>query len=75
MDKQIIKKIIMKRHSIFIAALLAATTCGAQSFDTKYARPLGDVLSDVAKRFNVKLKFNVDTAGLKLNYADFRVRP
>lgn len=65
----------MKRHSILIAALLAGTMCQAQTFETKYARPLGDVLNDVAKRFNVKLKFNIDTTGLKLNYADFRVRP
>lgn len=65
----------MKRHSILIAALLVGTMCQAQTFETKYARPLGDVLNDVAKRFNVKLKFNVDTTGLKLNYADFRVRP
>lgn len=65
----------MKKHSLLIAALLAASTCGAQTFETKYARPLGDVLNDVAKRFNVRLKFNVDTTGLKLEYADFRVRP
>ena len=45
----------MKRHSIIIAALLAGTTCQAQSFDTKYARPLGDVLNDMAKRFTVIL--------------------
>lgn len=75
MNKQIIKRVIIGKHPLLITALLAATTCGAQSFDTKYARPLGDVLNDVAKRFNVKLKFNVDTTGLKLNYADFRVRP
>ena len=75
MNKQIIKRVITGKHPLLIAALLAATTCGAQSFDTKYARPLGDVLNDVAKRFNVKLKYNVDTTGLKLNYADFRIRP
>ena len=65
----------MKRNSILIAALFAGTLCQAQTFETKYARPLGDVLNDVAKRFDVRLKFNVDTAGLKLDYADFRVRP
>ena len=75
MNKQIIKRVIIGKHPLLITALSAATTCGAQSFETKYARPLGDVLNDVAKRFNVKLKFNVDTTGLKLNYADFRVRP
>ena len=75
MNKQIIKRVIIGKHPLLITALFAATTCGAQSFETKYARPLGDVLNGVAKRFNVKLKFNVDTTGLKLNYADFRVRP
>ena len=75
MNKQIIKRVIIGKHPLLITALFAATTCGAQSFETKYARPLGDVLNDVAKRFNVKLKFNVDTTGLEHNYADFRVRP
>ena len=32
-------------------------------------------MGDVSKRFGVKLKYNVDTTGLKLTYADFRVRP
>ena len=34
-------------------------------------------MKDVAKRFNVKFKFdsNVDTAGVMLTYADFRIRP
>jgi hypothetical protein len=34
-------------------------------------------MNDVARRFNVKFKFdsNVDTAGVTLTYADFRIRP
>lgn len=50
-------------------------TAGAQTYETKFTRPLSDVLGDVSKRFGVKLKYNVDTTGLKLAYADFRVRP
>ena len=65
----------MKRHSLLIAALIGAAVCQAQTFDSKYARPLGDVLGDVSRRFGIKLKYNVDTTGLKLNYADFRIRP
>lgn len=65
----------MKKNLILSAALLMTTLCQAQTYETKYARPLGDVLNDVAKRFNIRLKYNVDTTGLKLNYADFRVRP
>ena len=50
-------------------------TASAQTYETKYTRPLSDILGDVSKRFGVKLKYNVDTTGLKLTYADFRVRP
>ncbi len=64
----------MKRL-IFPALLFLGIQAGAQTFENKYTRPLGDVLNDVSKRFGVKLKYNVDTTGLKLTYADFRVRP
>jgi len=49
----------------------------AQSFDSQYRRPVSEVMNDVAKRFKVKFKFdsNVDTAGVMLTYADFRIRP
>lgn len=52
-------------------------TANAQkpTFENHYTRPLNDVMADVAKRFGVRFKYNVDTAGLKLPYADFRVRP
>lgn len=64
----------MKRF--FLQALMFySVVAGAQTFDSKYTRPLGDVLNDVSKRFSVKLKYNVDTTGLKLTYADFRIRP
>ena len=52
-----------------------ALGASAQSFETKFARPLGDVLGDIEKRFSIRLKYNVDTTGLKLPYADFRIRP
>lgn len=49
----------------------------AQTFETRYERPVNDLMKDVAKRFGVKFKFdaNVDTVGKRLPYADFRVRP
>lgn len=50
-------------------------SAGAQTFENKFTRPLSDVLNDVSARFGVRLKYNVDTTGLKLAYADFRVRP
>ena len=63
------------RKWILSLALMATVGANSQCFEDKYTRPLGDVLNDVAKRFKVKLKYNVDTTGLKLPYADFRIRP
>lgn len=63
------------RKWILSLALMTAMGANSQCFEDKYTRPLGDVLNDVAKRFKVKLKYNVDTTGLKLSYADFRIRP
>ena len=49
----------------------------AQTLETRYERPVHDLMQDVSKRFGVKFKFdgNVDTVGKRLPYADFRVRP
>ena len=64
----------MRKPILFILFSIALGA-SAQSFETKYVRPLSDVLGDIEKRFNIRLKYNVDTAGLKLTYADFRIRP
>lgn len=64
----------MKRI-IIPTLMLLSMSAGAQTFENKYTRPLSDVLKDVSARFGVRLKYNVDTTGLKLEYADFRVRP
>lgn len=64
----------MKRL-ILPVLLFSCITAGAQTFENKYTRPLGDVLNDVSKRFGIRFKYNVDTTGLKLTYADFRIRP
>ena len=50
-------------------------TCMGQTFETKYERSLHDVMSDVEARFGIRLKYDMDTAGLKVTYADFRIRP
>lgn len=43
--------------------------------DTKFSRPLGGVLNDLATHFHIRYKFQVDTTGLVLPYADSRIRP
>lgn len=64
----------MKRV-IIPALMLLSMSAGAQTFENKFTRPLSDVFNDVSARFGIRLKYNVDTTGLKLAYADFRVRP
>ena len=58
---------------IFLAAV--AINGAAQTFETRYERSVSDLMADVSKRFNVRFKYNVDTVGKRLPYADFRVRP
>ena len=71
---------INKRLLIVIALFtshFSLFTSSAQTYESQYCRPVSDVMKDVAKHFNVKFKFdtNVDTAGVMLTYADFRIRP
>lgn len=54
-----------------------ALGASAQTYETQYRRPISDVMKEVASRFGVKFKYdsNVDTTGVLLSYADFRIRP
>jgi len=47
----------------------------AQTYETRYERSVSDLMTDVGKRFGIRFKYNVDTVGKRLPYADFRVRP
>ena len=67
----------MKKMFLAAALMAVASVATAQTFETRYERPVHDLMQDVAKRFGVRFKFdsNVDTVGKRLPYADFRVRP
>ena len=41
----------------------------------RYTRRLHDVVQDVERRFGIRLRFDMDTVGLLLPYADYRIRP
>ena len=47
----------------------------AQTFENQFSRSLHDVLQDISQRFEVRLKYDIDTVGKVLPYADFRIRP
>ncbi len=63
--------------SLLFASTLSLAALQAQPMasDNKMARPLGQVLDRVEQQFGVRFKYNVDTTGLVLNYADSRIRP
>lgn len=67
----------MKQLRIFIGFVLSTSIAltAQNTFENKFQRPLGEVLTEIGERFHVKLKFNIDTAGLSLPYADSRIRP
>ena len=65
----------MKKSLSLLFALLLALGSQGQTYESQYQRPLSDVMKDVAKRFKVKFRFDMDTTGLTLPYADFRIRP
>ena len=77
--KKTMNNIMRWAACIFIFAFLhfCIVPADAQTFETRYERPVSDLMKDVARRFGVKFKFdaNVDTVGKRLPYADFRVRP
>lgn len=60
---------------LFVATLAAVPAMAQNTFENQYRRPLGEVLDEISQRFNVKIKYNVDTTGLVLPYADTRIRP
>lgn len=64
----------MKRIAFSLMALLSLSA-GAQTFENRFTRSLHDVMGDVERQFGIRLKYDMDTTGLKLAYANFRIRP
>jgi hypothetical protein len=65
----------MKRTISLSAFFLVALLSFSQNYESQFRRPLNEVMNDLEQRFQVRFKYNVDTAGLILPYADFRIRP
>lgn len=70
----------MRLFTFFFSLVVSVMTLSAQkqfvsASDNKMARSLSEVLNEVESRFGIRLKYNVDTTGLVLNYANSRIRP
>ncbi len=68
------KSQISKYFLVLIISVLSISV-NAQRFENKFSKPLNVVLDEISKRFDVKLRIDVDTVGKMLPYADFRIRP
>ncbi len=66
----------MKKIIFGISVLISSLgILSAQSYETNFSKPLGQVLQEIGTRFNVKLKYDADTTGKVVPFADFRIRP
>lgn len=58
-----------------VAACVSLSMSAQTDYKGHFTRSLHDVMADVGRRWDVKFKYNVDTVGRRLPYADFRIRP
>ena len=65
----------IKKASFLILILLAVILAKAQTYEDQFSKPLGSVLDEIGQRFNITIKYDVDTTNKTVTYADFRVRP
>lgn len=65
----------MKRPLVCLALLAFGEVVAQNTFEGHYTRSLSEMLDVVSRRFGVRFKYNIDTAGLRLPYADSRIRP
>ncbi len=67
----------MKKTGMILGLAMAAAmpVCAQNTYENQFRRPLGEVLTEIGERFHVRLKYDIDTTGLVLPYADSRIRP
>lgn len=58
-----------------VALSLSLQSHAQNDYAHHYTRSLHDVMQTVADRWHVRFKYDVDTVGRQLPYADFRLRP
>lgn len=66
----------IKEVFIIILFMVCSITLHAQNtYSGRFTRSLHDVMETVSHRWNVRFSYDIDTVGLQLPYADFRVKP
>ena len=65
-----------KMKALLICAMIPLASQAQCTFENRYTKSLHDVMDGLQKRYQVKFKYTgVDTTGMKITYADFRLRP
>ena len=65
-----------KMKALLICAMIPLASQAQCTFENQYTKSLHDVMDGLQKRYQVKFKYTgVDTTGMKITYADFRLRP
>lgn len=67
----------MKNISIFLIILFVAPTGShaQEKYENRFERNMSDLLNDLSAQFKVRFTYDVDTVGLVLPFADYRIRP
>lgn len=58
-----------------IITLSSLTTFAQNDYEHQFSKPFSQVMQEISKQFGVKFKYNVDTTGVVVKYADSRIRP
>ena len=66
----------MKKSNIFIFCLLSFTTINAQTSDEAFRKPLKNIIAEIEKRYDVKIRYPEDLVKDRwVTYAEWRFRP
>ncbi|MCQ2244186.1 MAG: hypothetical protein MJZ32_07995 [Bacteroidaceae bacterium] len=69
-------KSCFKHYALPLALLLIALSASAQNdYEHQFSKPFSQVMAELSKQFGVKFKYDVDTTGIIVKYADARIRP
>lgn len=67
----------MKIKSLLLISmtLLSQIATPQNTWENQFKRPVSDILTEIKNRFHIQLKYNVDTIGKVIPFADSRIRP
>ena len=65
----------MRKLLLLLIPLLPLLSTAQNDYAHHFSKPFSQVMEEISRQFGVKFKYNVDTTGLVVKYADSRIRP